>query len=62
MKSLGMLLLVVITIMLLGFCSSGCATHQIILRDREQIFPHPTDPQMVCIDKGYLIYIFEKCK
>ena len=51
----------IITLMLpLIFFASGC-TKTIVLRADEQITPHPTDAEKVCLDKGYLIKVFEEC-
>ena len=50
----------VISTSLLIVSLAGCAsTKPVILKDREQIIPHPTNSDMVCLDKGYLDEIFE---
>lgn len=53
-----------LSLLLIGSLS-GCGFFRrevIVLKDREQITPHPTDPDKVCLDKGYLDEIFEKIK
>lgn len=48
-------------VLLLIFFVTGCGMSKtIILKDREQIFPHPTNPDQVCLDKGYMVEIFEE--
>ena len=50
-----------IMVLLLIFFVTGCGMSKtIILKDREQIFPHPTNPDQVCLDKGYMVEIFEE--
>lgn len=65
MKSSGKPLQRAIILTLLFFCLAGCGVlggKSHVLRDREEITPHPTDPAKVCLDKGYLTEIFEEMK
>jgi len=59
-NSVRLLRTMTLTLLLTCFVS-GCAG-TIVLRSDEQITPHPTDEQKVCLDKGYLIKVFEECK
>lgn len=61
MINFGKPLRIMTLILLLTFFVSGCRG-TIVLRSDEQITPHPTDAQKVCLDKGYLIKVFEECK
>jgi len=47
-------------ILLLIFFLGGCV-RSVVLKDKETITPHPSDPSKVCLDKGYLIEVFETC-
>ena len=61
MRRIKRLLLLAIIIMPLTFSIAGCGVSRgIVLNDREQIFPHPTDSGQVCLDKGYIAEIFEE--
>ena len=41
---------------------AGCFGQKVvILNDSEVITPHPYDDTKVCMDKGYLVRIYEAC-
>ena len=61
MRLTGRLLLIATIIMPLIFSTAGCGVSSgVVLRDREQILPHPSDTDKVCLDKGYLATLFEE--
>lgn len=63
MKGSGKLWLRGIILMLLIFSVSGCSwlkTKKVVLTDSEDVKTHPSDPNKVCMDRGYLVEIFEQ--
>lgn len=51
----------VIILALLLFLGSGCAKEKlVVLPDSELITDHPTDDGKVCLDKGYLLRIYDE--
>lgn len=62
MKLKRLLLIMTLSLSLTGLVSGCGSSSAIVLKDREQIIPHPTDPDKVCLDKGYLAEIFEQLR
>jgi len=54
------LLIMTLSLSLIGSVAGCGNTRAVILKDREQVTPHPTDPDKVCLDEGYLLQIFEE--